>query len=125
MSSYFAVGITIGYFFYDDVSICLDFVKTCLESVLRNKRKSCCRPKKTFVIPTVDSTFFPPKAETEEFFQGELNTDINDNIYESELLDSKPVSDSADANTDANTDATEAEVNDAVVAESDDVPQIN
>ena len=99
-------------------------MKTCLESVLKNKRQSCCRPKKTFVIPSVDATF----SSKEEVFQGQLNTnDFNDNIYKNELNDSTVNADDDDRTRDVSAgDAEAASVTDDVVADViAEVPQIN
>jgi len=53
MATYFTIGLSVGYFFYDDVATALKFIQSGLYEILI----SCSKRKKVKVVPSLDTTF--------------------------------------------------------------------
>ena len=57
MSGHFVAGLTLGYFFYEDVELTFDLFKSCFLFLLESCSQNCKRKKTKFIVPSADLTF--------------------------------------------------------------------
>ena len=60
MAAYFAVGLSVGYFCYDDIAVGLQVLLPCAGQFLKETMKGCskmCTKRKIKQVPSLDSTF--------------------------------------------------------------------